>query len=162
MYVIRKGILLNASFDDDDNSYLMFSNNKERVDSSFILDEDGDYVKSFRLSDNDISDYYDISLWVKYKVYYGNESCKEEWMILDRLDSILGDNVKLHFNGTIDGWTVEDKSACSKYVPIKNLQGAYLVKKYEKKNGVTGEFEEREDIPVEKLVDTYRMYYCLE
>ena len=103
----------------------------EKVHDGFVL-KDGVYYKT--ISDDDVSDIFEI----RYRVKYDTEipGVSDEWEIGTGTQDVKEDKILIRYsNGILPEWMVEEKNVCTKYVDKKEIEFGEIIRLYQKKNG---------------------------
>lgn len=118
------------------------------------------YYKEIPLSDNDLTDIFDIDLWVKYDTGY--EGCPTEWGVgLGGRYTVENRKIPLWCaDGYIPGWEVMGKYESRGFIDPEDIQAAWVLYQYQKKDGVLLDepLVVREDISFEQLLELQRQY----
>ena len=117
------------------------------------------FIKITDKTDMHLTDIFDVELWVKHDTGYAE--FPTEWNLgLDGYDFLDGKIVIETSQGYVPGWKVTDKCESRGLIDPKDIQGAWVLYKYQKKDGVILDepLVVREDVSLEKLLDL-RKYY---
>ena len=137
--------------------YEIVTNIREKFYPEFIEYKTGAY-KEVTLDIIDLTDIFDVELWVKYDCGYSVFS--KEWEIALSGQFLADGKLVLEGNGDIPGWFRPEKHVSRNYIPLNDIESAWVVYRYPKKDGVVLEkpLTIREDISIEKLIEL-RNYY---
>ena len=139
----------------------LVTENFEKAGSNFVVKSKHPYTyfyKDAALDDAELIDVYNIELWVKYDCGYPVFS--KEWEIALSGQFLVDGKLVLEGNGDIPGWFRPEKHVSRNYIPLNDIESAWVTYRYTKKDGVILEkpLTIREDISIEKLVEL-RNYY---
>ena len=129
---------------------------KEKVKDGFTFGN-GIYYKT--VDENDLTDIYNVELWVKYNT--GFEGVSDWWKLGGEQNVIADDKIQLVFaEGILPNWDIIDKNVCSMLIPIVEILEAKLVFSYKKRDGIalSERICEERIISIEELKQLHRRY----
>ena len=121
------------------NTYIYVSNrrgkeiitrNPRKANIDFAKDDDVFYKK---ISDDELSEIFNIELWVKYST--GLPDTPFWWQVSFDGRAFVSGKVLLRFSeGFLPGWEIEENNVCVKYIDIDEITDAKVVYAYKKRN----------------------------
>lgn len=134
---------------------------KEKAQVGFQYDRSVFY-KKVDLSDNRLSDIFNLDIWVHYDT--GIPNVPVEWKIDIDTNIFIEGTLFLRFvDGILPGWNIEEKNVSYTKISINDIIGVRAVYTYLKKDGNLLSSPISHEIPMESegLLELYRKYHYL-
>ncbi len=145
--------------------YLYVANRRKKEIITYKLSKtDESFVREGNLffrevSEDELSDIYDIEFWVTYKADIPNTP--EQWKLSNEKNKINSEGILLVFaEGILPGWDVVEKNVCSHRVNMSDISGAQMVISYKKKDGKVCDKHIREErsVMLSELEELFERY----